>query len=229
MGQIYNRMSAGLLVTFLTAWSVAKFEALRGIFFNLDTMSPNALGYLAMFAPLAMLIWFMFRGQNLSADSVRKFFYAFSALLGVSMSSVFMIFSGGSIAQIFLLTSSAFAGLSIWGYTTGKDLSGWGSFLLMGLIGLIGAMIINMFLGSEALGTTVSVIGVGIFAGFIAYDTQSIKTAYLSGLQHADAETRDKAISLSAMNLHLNFINMFQFLLDLLGSMSIFDGFDLFD
>ena len=153
-----------------------------------------------------------------SAASVRTFFYAFSALLGLSMSSIFIAYATGSIAQVFLLTSAAFAGLSLWGYTTGKDLSGWGSFLLMGLIGLIGAMILNIFIGSSAMQFAISVIGVGIFAGLTAYDTQKIKSDYIAYRHAADDDWMDKAATMGALSLYLDFINMFQMLLSLFGS-----------
>lgn len=216
MNRVYGTMSAGLIATFTTAWTVAN-TPLIALFFNPETGGPNLLGWIAIFAPLVMIFGFLGFVSRGSAVAVRTFFYAFSAVIGVSMSSIFMIYAGSSIAQVFLLTSAAFAGLSLWGYTTGKDLSGWGSFLLMGLIGLIGAMIVNIFIGSSAFDFAINVIGVGIFAGLTAYDTQKIKSDYIVGRRSADSEWVQKAATLGALSLYLNFINMFQMLLSLLG------------
>ena len=139
-------------------------------------------------------------------------------VLGISISSIFLVFTGYSIAQIFLITSIAFAGLSLWGYTTKKDISGWGSFLIMGVIGLVVASIVNIFLASSALMFAISAICVLIFAGLTAYDTQRIKTEYLAHAQHGDTEWLGKAAIMGALNLYLNFINMFMMLLSLFGN-----------
>jgi len=210
-------MSFGLIVTFATAWIVSNSPALLGVFYNPETLSPTFLGWVLIFAPLAMVFGFFRMVAKASAGAVRTFFYVFSGVFGVSMSSLFIAYTGGSIAQVFLLTSAAFAGLSLWGYTTGKDLSAWGAFLLMGLIGLIGAMLLNIFIGSADFSFAISVIGVGIFAALTAYDTQKIKSDYLISIDSADSEWMDKAATMGAMSLYLDFINLFQFLLSLFG------------
>ncbi len=137
--------------------------------------------------------------------------------MGVSISSIFLVFTGMSIVQVFLVTAIAFAGLSLWGYTTKKDISGWGSFLIMGVIGLIVAMVVNIFLGSPALAFAVSAIGVLIFAGLTAYDTQNIKSTYLQLRAAQGEEYIEKAGIMGALSLYLNFINMFMMMLHLFG------------
>ena len=138
--------------------------------------------------------------------------------MGLSMAYIFAAFTGISIANVFLTTSIAFAGLSLWGYTTKKDISGWGSFLIMGVIGLIVASIINIFLGSPAIMFAISIIGLLIFAGLTAYDTQNIKNTYVAHAQHGDQEWLEKSGIHGALQLYLDFINMFQFLLMFMGS-----------
>ena len=138
--------------------------------------------------------------------------------MGLSLSFIFLAFTGMSIAQTFLVTSISFAGLSLWGYTTKKDISGWGAFLIMGLIGLIVASIVNIFLGSPALHFAISVIGVLIFAGLTAYDTQKIKATYLEHAHSGDSEWLGKAAIMGALTLYLDFINMFMFLLQIFGN-----------
>ncbi|MFT7135685.1 MAG: FtsH-binding integral membrane protein [Akkermansiaceae bacterium] len=154
----------------------------------------------------------------MSAATAQTLFYAFAAVMGISISSIFLVFTGYSIIQIFLITSIAFAGLSLWGYTTKKDISGWGSFLIMGVIGLIVASVVNIFLGSPALVFAISAIGVLIFAGLTAYDTQNIKATYLAHAQHGDQEWLAKSGIMGALSLYLNFINMFMMLLQLFGN-----------
>ncbi len=145
-------------------------------------------------------------------------FFAFSAFMGLSLSSVFLVYTDFSIVQVFLITAIAFAGLSLWGYTTKRDISGWGSFLIMGVIGLIAAMLINIFLQSPAMLFAISIIGVLVFAGLTAWETQNIKNTYVAHAAHGDQEWLDKAAFDGALGLYISFINMFQFLLMFLGS-----------
>ena len=217
MNKVYGTMSMGLLVTFATAWIVAGNGSLNAVFYSPETGAPTIPGFIVIFAPLAMI--FLFHGmiKKASANTVRGFFYLFSGMLGISMSAIFSIYANTSIAQVFLLTSAAFASLSLWGYTTGRDLTGMGAFLIMGLVGLIGAMIFNIFIGSEAMNFAISIIGVGIFAGLTAYDTQRIKSDYLAHRSSFDNAWLDKAATMGAMSLYLDFINMFQMLLSLIG------------
>lgn len=218
MNKVYGTMSVGMLITFAVAWAVGTVPALLGIFRDPITLQPNILGWIVMFAPLIMVFAFGAAINRLSAAGAQVFFFAFAAVMGLSLSWIFVAFTGFSIAQVFLVTSIAFAGLSLVGYTTKKDLSGMGTFLIMGVIGLLVASIINIFLGSPAIMFAISILGVLIFAGLTAYDTQNIKNTYLAHAHHGDTEWLGKAAIMGALNLYLDFINMFMFLLQLLGN-----------
>jgi FtsH-binding integral membrane protein len=229
MNKVYGTMSVGLLITALAAWAIANLavtstpsefmfregQYLTGLGQALYT---SPLKWVVMFAPLGMVFAFGAAVNRLSAAGAQTFFYAFAALMGVSISSIFLVYTGVSITQTFLVTSISFAGLSIFGYTTKKDLSGMGTFLMMGLIGLIVASIVNIFLGSGMLSFAISVIGVLIFAGLTAFDTQKIKNDYLAHAHAMDASWLAKSAIMGALNLYLDFINMFMFLLNLLGN-----------
>jgi FtsH-binding integral membrane protein len=218
MNKVYGTMSVGMLVTAGVAWAVGSSPTLLAIFRDPITLQPNILGWIAMFLPLIMVFAFGAMINRLSAAGAQTFFYVFAAAMGLSISWIFAAFTGISIAQTFVVTSIAFAGLSLWGYTTKRDLSGWGTFLLMGVIGLIVAMIINIFLQSPAIMFAVSALGVLIFAGLTAYDTQRIKTDYIQHAQVADSEWLTKSAIMGALSLYINFINLFMFLLQFLGS-----------
>ena len=218
MNKVYATMSVGMLLTFAVAWAVGTSPQLLSIFRDPMTLQPNILGWIVMFAPLGMVFAFGAAINRLSAAGAQTFFYVFAAVMGLSLSWIFVAFTGFSIAQVFLVTSIAFAGLSLVGYTTKKDLSGMGTFLIMGVIGLIVASIINIFLGSPAIMFAISVLGVLIFAGLTAYDTQNIKNTYLQHAHHGDTEWLGKAAIMGALSLYLDFINMFMFLLQLLGN-----------
>jgi len=218
MNKVYGTMSVGLLVTALAAWAVGSNDALLSIFRDPLTLRPNILGWIIMFAPLGMVFAFGGLINRISAAGAQLFFYAFAAVMGLSLSWIFAVFTGFSITQTFLVTSISFAGLSLWGYTTKKDISGWGSFLIMGLIGLIVASIVNIFLGSPAIHFAISIIGVLIFAGLTAYDTQKIKTSYLQHAQAMDDEWLGKSAIMGALNLYLDFVNLFMFLLQFMGN-----------
>ena len=211
MNKVYGTMSMGLLLTFAAAWAVGNNAAL------MSTLFTGMTRYVVMFAPLIMIFAFGAMVNRMSAAGAQLFFYAFSAVMGVSLAYIFVVFTGVSIAQTFLVTSIAFAGLSLWGYTTKKDISGWGGFLIMGVIGLIVASVINLFLGSPAIMFAISILGVLIFAGLTAYDTQKIKNDYVAHAMHGDSEWLGKAAVMGAINLYLDFINMFQFLLMFMG------------
>ncbi|MEL7099580.1 MAG: Bax inhibitor-1/YccA family protein [Pseudomonadota bacterium] len=217
MNKVYGTMSVGMLITFAVAWAIGSNDQLLSIFRDPITLSPNILGWIAMFLPLGMVFGFGAVMRRASAAGARLFFFVFAAAMGLSLAYVFAAFTGLSIAQTFLVTSIAFAALSLYGYTTKRDISGWGSFLIMGVIGLIVAMIINIFLGSPAIMFAISVLGVLIFAGLTAYDTQNIKNEYIAHAAHGDAEWIEKSGIHGALSMYLNFINMFQFLLMFLG------------
>ncbi|MEM1352321.1 MAG: Bax inhibitor-1/YccA family protein [Pseudomonadota bacterium] len=218
MNKVYATMSVGMLITFAVAWAVGTAPQLMAVFRDPVTLQPNILGWIVMFAPLAMVFGFSAMINKFSAAAAQTFFYAFAGVMGLSLAWIFVAFTGMSIAQVFLITAISFAGLSLWGYTTKKDLSGMGTFLIMGVIGLIVAMIVNLFLGSPAIMFAISVLGVLIFAGLTAYDTQNIKNTYIAHAHHGDSEWLAKSGIMGALSLYLNFINMFMFLLQLFGS-----------
>ncbi len=211
MNKVYGTMSVGLLVTAGVAWAVGNNAEMLSFFFT------GFMRYIVMFLPLIMVFAFGALLNRISAAGAQLFFYVFAAAMGLSIAWIFAVYTGFSITQTFLVTSIAFAGLSLYGYTTKKDLSGMGTFLMMGLIGLIVASIVNMFLGSGVVQLAISAIGVLIFAGLTAYDTQKIKSTYLAHAHHGDTEWLGKAAIMGALNLYLDFVNMFMFLLSFLG------------
>lgn len=211
MNKVYGLMSVGMLLTGLVAWAVGTNEQM------LQAIFTTPLKWVVMFAPLAVVFAFGAMLPRMSAATAQLVFYVYAALVGLSLSFIFAVFTGVSITQTFLVTAIAFAGLSLYGYTTKKDLSGMGTFLMMGLIGLIVASIVNIFLASSAVAFAISVIGVLIFAGLTAYDTQSIKNTYIAHAQMGDQEWLQKSAIMGALNLYLDFINMFMFLLQFMG------------
>jgi len=212
MNKVYGTMSVGLLLTAGVSWAVGTNDAM------VQAIFATPLRWVVMFAPLIMIFAFGAMINRLSAAGAQLFFYAFSALMGLSLSYIFAVYTGFSIAQTFLITSIAFASLSLWGYTTKRDISGWGAFLMMGLVGLIIAMIVNIFLGSPAIQFAISAIGVLLFAGLTAYDTQKIKTDYIAHAHAMDSEWLAKSAIMGALTLYLDFINLFMFLLHFLGN-----------
>jgi len=218
MNKVYGTMSVGLLMTALVAWAFGSSDAMLSILRDPMTLRPNILGWVVMFLPLGMVFAFGAMINRLSAAGAQLFFYAFAAAMGLSISWIFAAFTGISIAQTFLVTAISFAGLSLWGYTTKKDISGWGSFLIMGVIGILVASIVNIFLMSSAIHFAISILGVLIFAGLTAYDTQKIKTDYIQHAHAMDSEWLAKSAIMGALNLYLDFINLFMFLLQFLGN-----------
>ena len=209
MLRVYNYMCAGLILTGVIAFLVASSPAA----INLIFFTP--LKWVAMLAPLAFIMVMSFGVQRMSFGKLQLVFWAFAAAMGVSMSTIFLAYTGSSIAKVFFITAGMFAATSLYGYTTKRDLAKMGSFLFMGLIGLLLAMIVNIFVGSSALEFAISVIGVLIFTGLTAWDTQQIKESYHEGHGH---ETAGKMAIMGAVSLYLDFVMMFQFLLSLLGS-----------
>ena len=213
MLRVYNLMALGLAITGLAAFGTSVMAESNPAFAQLLYASP--LRWVIMLAPLAIVFFLSFRIQNMSVGAAQTTFWVYAALMGLSLSSIFLVFTGQSIVQTFFVTAATFGALSLYGYTTKRDLSGMGSFLFMGLIGLIIASIVNIFLASSALQFAISAIGVLVFAGLTAYDTQEIKTMYYEG-DSADSAGR-KAI-MGALRLYLDFINMFMFLLQFMGN-----------
>jgi FtsH-binding integral membrane protein len=213
MLRVYNYMSAGVLLTGVVAYFTAQTAMSNPAVAQALYQSP--LKWVVMFAPLAFVFYLSFRVYKMSPAAAQIAFWAFAAVMGVSLSSIFLVFTGASIAQVFFVTAAAFAALSVYGYTTKKDLTGWGSFLIMGVVGIILAAILNLFLQSNALGFAISSLGVLIFAGLTAYDTQQIKDGYYA--IRDDSALMAKSAIMGALSLYLDFINMFTSLLSLMG------------
>ncbi|MDQ4087842.1 MAG: Bax inhibitor-1/YccA family protein [Pseudomonadota bacterium] len=216
MLSVYNYMTSGVLLTGIVALGAALMGIPQALF-----TGGNILGWIVIFAPLIMVFFLMARASHMSTAGMQVFFWTFATVMGLSMSVIPLIYNGQSIAMAFFATAAAFASLSLYGYTTKRDLSGFGTFLLMGLVGLIVAMLINVGIAwytgqpNQTLDLVISVIGVLIFAGLTVYDTQKIKSIYF---EVAGTEFLGKAAILGALTLYLDFINMFQFLLSLLGN-----------
>jgi FtsH-binding integral membrane protein len=205
---IYRNMGIGLALTGLVAMGVASTPALVALIFG------TPLKWVAMFAPLAFVMFFSFRIDRMTTSGARTAFFAFAAVMGVSMASIFLVFTGTSIAQAFFTAAALFAGMSLWGYTTGRDLTKMSTFLMVGLIGVIGASLVNLFIGSSVLQTVVSVAGVVVFTGLTAWDTQRLKSEYFA---YAGTQAAEKLAIMGALSLYLNVINLFQLLLGLMG------------
>jgi len=214
MLKVYNYMASAVLLTGVVAVLFSETGLVRSLV-NFETGGPSLLGYLAMFSPLAIVLWLSFGINRISTGTAQILYWAYATLLGVSLSTIFLFYTNGSIALTFFATSAAFASLSLYGYTTKRDLSGMGTFLLMGLVGLIVAMVVNLFWQNSVFDLVIAAIGVLIFAGLTAYDTQKIKSIYL---QLAGSDVLGKAAIMGALNLYLDFINMFLFLLRFMGS-----------
>ncbi len=209
MLRIYNYMASGLALTGIVAYVFAQ----SGWYAQVAT---TPLIYLLMLAPLGFVLVMSFGIQRMQASTAQLLFWLFSGVMGLSLASIFLVFTGASIARVFFITAGTFAAMSLYGYTTKRDLTQFGSFLMMGLIGIIIASLVNLFIASSALQFAISVIGVIVFVGLTAYDTQSIKQQYYE-LQYADGQTASKASIMGALRLYLDFINLFMMLLQLLG------------
>jgi hypothetical protein len=210
MLSVYNYMASGVLLTGVVALLFARSGAAETIL-----MGPGILKYLIMFSPLAFVMVLSFGINRLSTGTAQLLFWAFATVMGLSMASIFLVYTGASIALTFFATSAAFLSLSLYGYTTKRDISGFGTFMIMGVVGLIVAMLLNFWLQSPVMNLAISAIGVLLFAGLTAYDTQKIKSmyAYVAG-----TDMIGKTVIMGALNLYLDFVNMFTFLLSFMGS-----------
>src|ERR1700756_4397721 len=230
MLRIYNYMSIGLAITGLAALGVYMAAGTSGpsaaVFHFRDDIGLTAFGYamfvsplkwLFIFAPLIMVFVISAGINRLAPSTAQMLFWVFSALMGVSLSSIFLVYTHTSIVRVFFITAATFGALSLYGYTTRRDMTGLGSFLFMGLIGIIIASLVNLFLASSALQFAVSVIGVLVFAGLTAWDTQRLKNEYIYGYASAGGGIAERAAIPGALSLYLNFINLFTLLLQLLG------------
>jgi uncharacterized protein len=227
MLSVYNYMSGGVALTGLTAYALFNAAVTTDQASAVGKMGKHLLTpfgkmiysspliWVLMFAPLAFVLLLSFRVYKMSMPATQIAFWAFAAVMGASMSTIFLRFTGASITQVFFITAASFAALSLFGYTTKKDISGWGSFLIMGVFGLILASVVNIFMQSSAMQFAISCIGLLVFAGLTAYDTQQIKDNYYE-IAH-DATLMGKSAIMGALNLYLDFINMFQSLLSLMG------------
>lgn len=213
MLNVYNTMALGLALTGVAALGTATLAANNPAFAQLIYASP--LKWVIMLAPLAAVFFLSFRIQSMSLAAATTTFWAYAGILGVSLSSIFMVYTSASIVQTFFITAASFGALSLYGYTTKRDLTGMGSFLFMGVIGILLASVVNIFLGSSMLQFVISAAGVLVFAGLTAYDTQDIKNMYYDA---DDADTMGKKALMGALRLYLDFINMFMFLLQFLGN-----------
>jgi FtsH-binding integral membrane protein len=206
MLRIYNHMAAGVGLTALIAWLTYQFTG--------PELLENPLMWVFVFAPLVLVFFISARINTLSASAARWLFFLYAGLVGVSLSTIFHIYTSSSITRVFIIAAAMFGALSIFGYTTRRDLSGLGTFLFMGLVGIIIASLVNLFVRSTQLDWLISVVGVGVFAGLTAHDTQRIKAMYG---QSDDATSAGRKAVIGALSLYLNFINLFLMLLRLAG------------
>ena len=207
MQRVFNYMAGGLAITGVIAFLVAN-TSLAALIFG------TPLKWVAMFAPMVFILYMNFKMQTISAARAQTLFWFFCGTMGLSMAAIFLVFTGASVARAFFITSATFATMSLWGYTTKRDLTSFGAFLFMGVIGLFIASVVNMFMASSMLHWIVSVLGVAIFTGLTAYEVQTIKQTYDEGW---GTEANSKLAVIGALGLYLNFINAFQFLLSLIG------------
>ena len=206
MIRVYNYMAMGLVITGLSAFATLN-SGLMPVLFG------SPLKYVVLLAPLAMVMFLSFRIQSMSVGTAQVCFWVFSALMGLSLTPIALVYTGASIAKVFFISAAAFGSLSLYGYTTKRDLTGFGSFLFMGLIGIIFAGVVNIFVQSSAIGFALSILGVLIFTGLTAYDTQKIKAMYYQG----NTASLGHYAVMGALTLYLDFINMFTSLLNLFG------------
>ncbi len=215
---VYNKMGLGLALSAGLAWMTSSFPPVASLLFTVANgrVSYTIFGMIVAFAPLAVLLFSGFAIKNQTEKTASLVYWTVVSLIGASMGVLVLRYTGASIASTFLITATAFGALSLVGYTTKKDLTAMGSFLIMGVWGLIAASIVNMFIGSGMMSFIISILGVGIFAGLTAYDTQKLKMTYyeLGG----DTRAMGVATSYGALSLYLDFINLFQFLLAIFGN-----------
>jgi FtsH-binding integral membrane protein len=209
MLSVYNYMTIGVALTGLVAYVISTQPAIMNAIFG------TGLVWVAILAPVGLVIALSFFISRMSAATAQLMFWAYAGLNGVALATIFVVYPLGDIARVFFISAATFGALSLYGYTTPRSLNGWGTFLFMGLVGVVLASIVNFFLQSDAMTFAISVVGVLVFAGLTAYDTQKIKEIYLEG---DDGETAGKKAIIGALTLYLDFINLFLMLLRLLGN-----------
>jgi len=222
MLRVYNWMASGLALTGIVALLVANTSLQTLFFHQYETgmgivTRPTGLGFLAIFSPIAFVLVMSFGINRLSRQAVQTLFWTFCAVMGISMANIFMVYTGTSIARVFFISAGMFASMSLWGYTTNRDLTRFGSFLTMGLFGLVIASLVNLLMHSTAIAFLCSIVGVFVFTGLAATDTQRIKLTYQQFAYYEGADGAAKRSVYDALTLYLNFINLFQFLLQFMG------------
>jgi hypothetical protein len=224
MLRVYNWMSSGLVLTGIVAYGIVSIPSVYEAFYPLvmtprgPAHVPGGLAWISMFAPLAFVMVLSFGVNRLSTSAAQGLYWAFCAAMGASLTNIFMIYTHDSIVRVFFITAGTFAATSLYGYTTRADMTKMGSFLMMGLFGIIIASVVNMFLGSAGMQFVISVAGVLVFVGLTAYDTQRIKATYIQAVYAYGPEEAAKRSVYDSLSLFLNFINLFMFLLQLLGN-----------
>jgi hypothetical protein len=208
MLRIYNYMASGLALTGIVAYVAANSGFIAHIYHT-------PVMWLVVLAPLGLVMWLSFGINRMQASTAQALFWLYSGLMGLSLATIFLVYTGSSIARVFFITAGTFAAMSLYGYTTRRDLSRFGSFLFMGLIGIIIASLVNIFIASSAIQFAISVIGVIVFTGLTAWDTQSIKEMYFA---YDDGQVAGKKAVMGALRLYLDFINLFMMLLQLMGT-----------
>jgi FtsH-binding integral membrane protein len=218
MLRIYNYMLVGLVLTGATAWLTANTEFAK-LFFQIspatNTIAMTPLGWIALLAPLGMVFFLSFAINRMSVGMAQAMFWVYSSLVGIGLAPILWVYTGASIAETFFVTAAMFGAMSLWGYTTRANLAGMGSFLFMGLIGIVIASVVNIFLQSAMMQWVVSILGVVIFTGLTAYDTQWIKEMYVA---NDDGTAAGRKAIIGALKLYLDFLNLFLFLLRFLGN-----------
>ena len=218
MLRVYNYMLVGLVLTGITAWVVANVPEVGALFYAINPengrVGLTGLGWIALLAPLGLVLLLSFGIQRMSLPTAQMVFWGYAALVGVSLAPVLLIYTGASVAQVFFITAATFGAMSLYGYTTKRSLAGFGSFLFMGLIGIVIASLVNMFILSSMVSWVISVIGVLVFTGLTAYDTQWIKESYVAS---DDGTLVGRKAIFGALKLYLDFINLFLMLLRILG------------
>ena len=218
MLRVYNYMTTGLALTGIIAYLVANTPAVLNLFYQVGPqgqVSSTPLAWIAMLSPLAFVMVLSFGIQRMKASTAQLVFWLFAGVMGLSLSHIFLQFTGASIARVFFITAATFAAMSLYGYTTKRDLTGLGNFLFMGLVGIVIASVVNIFIGSSMMQFVISVLGVLIFVGLTAYDTQKIKEMYN---ELDSSEVASKNAIMGALRLYLDFINLFMMLLHLFGN-----------
>ncbi|MBV9537463.1 MAG: Bax inhibitor-1/YccA family protein [Acidisphaera sp.] len=223
MLRVYNWMASGLLLTAIVAYGIANTSLLEVFYPLVQTPrglmhAPGPLAYVSMFAPLVFVMVLSFGVNRLSTTTAQVLYWVFCVAMGASLTNIFLLYAHQSIVEVFFIAAGMFAAMSIWGYTTRSDLTRMGSFLVMGLIGIIIAGLVNMFVGSAGVSFAISIIGVLVFVGLTAYDTQRIKADYVQYVYAYGPEVAAKRSVYDSLTLLLNFINLFMFLLQIMGN-----------